>query len=155
MCLETKDFSYFYADKRNRSGIKERCKLCFIKETAQRQKENPERYNQYSYNWDKRNPEKRKEVSREANKKIRQNVNEMLRNFKLLNGCAHCGYKEHYAALEFDHIKPVKNDREFRRYPETYKSADELMKDSNVQVLCANCHGIKTHNNKEYIKKVS
>lgn len=33
----------------------------------------------------------------------------ILAAYKLAKGCADCGYKLHYSALQFDHIKGVKN----------------------------------------------
>ena len=31
----------------------------------------------------------------------------VLRRYKLLKGCAHCGYKKHFSALDFDHINKI------------------------------------------------
>ncbi len=67
-----------------------------------------------------------------------------LSDIKLRTGCADCGYKEHPAALDFDHL------------PEYTKSftigecisyrwsrlEDEIGK---CEVVCANCHRVRTY----------
>jgi hypothetical protein len=62
---------------------------------------------------------------------------------KLASGCVDCGYNEHVAALEFDHIMP--------RLRGTV--ASQMGKSLNVikqeiercEIVCANCHNIRTH----------
>ncbi len=66
-----------------------------------------------------------------------------LRKWKMLKGCAKCGYKEDYRALQIDHIVPI-NGKHKRRSLSHY-GVDTLRKKlSGCQVLCANCHLIKT-----------
>ena len=72
--------------------------------------------------------------------------------YKLMKGCVKCGYKEHHAALEFNHIKP-----ELKRYCLSSKYTDVYCKKNtktkkqykkelaNCEVLCANCHNIHTY----------
>ena len=68
-----------------------------------------------------------------------------LKRVKLKHGCQMCGYKEHSAALHFDHIEPSKK----------HKGLAELMGTSlrmikaemrKCRILCANCHAVHTSN---------
>jgi hypothetical protein len=69
---------------------------------------------------------------------------ELLDKIKMETGCIECGYKKHPVALDFDHIDPTK--KEFTigvsyasvSLKRLYKEIDKC------QVLCANCHRIKT-----------
>ena len=76
---------------------------------------------------------------------------EYMKRYKLLVGCAFCGYKQHYAALEFDHINP---SEKLGTISQAYKSwgmkkiKDEIRK---CQVLCANCHRVKTMEKKDHL----
>lgn len=62
--------------------------------------------------------------------------------FKLKAGCVDCGYKEHPAALDFDHVhgNKVCNISKLR----TLKKIKEEIK--KCVVRCANCHRIITLN---------
>lgn len=92
-----------------------------------------------------------KKVSSEANKRSVNKKLEYMKRYKLFVGCAFCGYKKHYAALEFDHIKP---DEKLGTISQAYKGwgmkklKDEIRK---CQVLCANCHRVKTMEEKDYL----
>jgi len=60
-------------------------------------------------------------------------------------GCAHCGYNANPAALEFDHIIPRRVTGEPpTRVMNSYIRLESALTDPNVQVLCANCHAIKS-----------
>lgn len=69
----------------------------------------------------------------------------LLDQIKLKTGCIECGYKEHSVALDFDHIDPA--TKEFTiGTAYTSVSLKRLYKEiDKCQVLCANCHRIKTH----------
>lgn len=76
----------------------------------------------------------------------RQRTTLMLRNIKLERGCKICGYKEHWAALDFHHIN---EETKFFNIAERKdlgqgKLLDEIKK---CDVLCANCHRSLTHGN--------
>ena len=89
------------------------------------------------------------ECSRKAidkcNKKLATERRVLLDEIKLKTGCIKCGYKEHAVALDFDHI-----DSETKEFTigtaYTSVSLKRLYKEiDKCQVLCANCHRIKTH----------
>jgi 5-methylcytosine-specific restriction endonuclease McrA len=60
-----------------------------------------------------------------------------------LGGCARCGYNENAVALEFDHIDPTTKVAAVSTLALRNKRtlAEEIQK---CQLLCANCHRIKT-----------
>ena len=80
----------------------------------------------------------------------RQRFNDFLNGYKLEKGCAHCGYDENVFALEFDHIKPREDTSKKWQTPKYGKAARDLVADPNIQVLCANCHKIKTRMNNDH-----
>ena len=103
--------------------------------------------------------EKRKEQwRREAADKRAYGI-KVLRRYKLMKGCAVCGYNDNWAALEFDHIDPSTkkfNVGYFKGYIKSkngtkskQKIKDELFK---CEILCCNCHAVKTHTQKEWFK---
>jgi 5-methylcytosine-specific restriction endonuclease McrA len=67
----------------------------------------------------------------------------VMDRFKVRKGCASCGYNSHPYALEFDHIDPAtKRMKISDMYCYSWKRVKvELAK---CQVLCGNCHNIKT-----------
>lgn len=73
--------------------------------------------------------------------------------YKLSVGCAYCGYAEHPSALEFDHIVPIPGLDRSNATKKTGPALKAYMEDPNIQVLCANCHRIKTYANGDYKKK--
>lgn len=94
---------------------------------------------------------------RRYNANYQRNLQAKIRNFlndyRISVGCVKCGYKEHHAALQFDHIIPEPMGfRKKRRtsLPQSMSDARKFVNDSNIQVLCANCHCIKTRENKDY-----
>lgn len=100
--------------------------------------------------WDK---EKKRLYNRQWSR-----INNRLKRIELLNilggKCKNCGFSN-YDALEIDHIEPVLR----RTTKDTSKAGVRLVQSlmngkydiSAVQVLCANCHSIKTKN-KDSIK---
>lgn len=66
-----------------------------------------------------------------------------LRLYKVQKGCFDCGYKNHHAALEFDHLPEFKKQRTISSM--CYSSLETIKKEiDKCQVVCANCHNIRT-----------
>lgn len=63
--------------------------------------------------------------------------------------CKKCGYKKNYAALQIDHIVPIRRTVLQRTKMNgsmlTRAVANGRIDPKTVQLLCANCHAIKTH----------
>lgn len=74
-----------------------------------------------------------------------------LTKLKLQHGCKDCGYRLHSAALDFDHVRGVKKFTLSRRLAATIPTlAAEVAK---CEVVCANCHRIRTVTRKRAIAK--
>lgn len=89
--------------------------------------------------------EKRSQSCKNAAKNTQQRNVQIIHEEKLRRGCECCGYKEHACALDFDHLDPSTKLRDISKMHTTSipKLKAEMAK---CQVLCANCHRIKTHN---------
>ena len=91
--------------------------------------------------------------------KTAQRKREYIREYKLSRGCAHCGFKEHFVALELDHLYPGTvsanltkrkgKNRDWDKLP--WVELEEELK--LCQVLCSNCHRIKTHLERDHLCK--
>jgi hypothetical protein len=75
---------------------------------------------------------------------------EFINGYKLDVGCQACGYNEHPVALEFDHIDP--STKKFSIGSQLMSMSWKAIHDeiAKCQVLCANCHQIRTHDNNHY-----
>lgn len=63
-------------------------------------------------------------------------------------GCADCGYNQSPYALQFDHIGNDKKESVSNLIRSDY-SWDTIMKEiDKCEVVCANCHAIRTQNRK-------
>ena len=67
-------------------------------------------------------------------------LKQWLRDYKVRVGCVDCGFNAHHAALDFDHVGPVKN-RPVSSCKSRQQAEDEI---ALCEVRCANCHRIKT-----------
>lgn len=67
-----------------------------------------------------------------------------VRDIKLARGCTDCGYRAHYAALQFDHLK----DKAFTISAKHLNRPWEVVLEeiAKCDVVCANCHSIRTFN---------
>ena len=87
-----------------------------------------------------------KECTSSSVKRSREVFRKKFYDYKVEKGCEMCGYNEHRAALQFDHIDPstkvdsVANLISQRTYEEVIWA--EIAK---CRVLCANCHAVHTH----------
>lgn len=68
---------------------------------------------------------------------------------KMGGQCAACGM-DYWEVLQFDHIAPIGNDRERDAYKTVLRMDDPH---EIFQLLCANCHVLKTRLNNEYRSK--
>jgi len=97
-----------------------------------------------SYEKRKHDPEfkaRRAEVVQRQALKFR----EWLNSFKLEKGCCDCGYKEHPAALDLDHLGAKSR---IVSHTGTITSAYAEIQDGRCVVRCRNCHQIKTWHEK-------
>ena len=85
-----------------------------------------------------------KEKVREKNNEYRNKIVQYVNNYKLLKGCAICGYNKCVSALEFHH----RENKEFHigQFHGNLKKLKTEM--GKCIVLCANCHR-ELHSEKE------
>ena len=74
-------------------------------------------------------------------------------NYKLDHGCADCGYAEHPSALDFDHRPGTEKVRDIKSGQHLGWEA-LLTEVAKCDVVCANCHRIRTFNRRRSLKKV-
>ena len=68
-----------------------------------------------------------------------------LSEYRLKQGCVDCGYRDHVAALDFDHNGAEKSFSIMR--DGVNRSWNNLMVEvEKCDVVCANCHRIRTYN---------
>lgn len=97
-----------------------------------------------------------KHTSYRTSLRKRRAIGTYLDGVRLARGCKKCGYADHHAGLHFDHIVPVRRKNgEKRSYfhdgVTTMTKAYEMANGPNIQILCCNCHSIKTWENKDYL----
>lgn len=68
----------------------------------------------------------------------------LLADVKLQSGCADCGYRGRSEALDFDHVRGIKKFNISQRLQ--YKPERLLAEIAKCDVVCANCHRIRTYN---------
>lgn len=67
-----------------------------------------------------------------------------VQRIKLQRGCADCGYNKHPAALEFDHRPGEVKSFNIGEKVGTYSMARIMEEIAKCDVVCANCHAIRT-----------
>lgn len=68
----------------------------------------------------------------------------LLDQIKMTSGCMSCGYNQHPAALDFDHIEPSSKLFTIGTAYGTCSIKRLYEEVAKCRVLCANCHRIKT-----------
>jgi hypothetical protein len=115
-CAQTKSVSEFYKNKNTSDGYLNWCKPCTIA-----------RY--------------KTGVTERRNKLLAY-----IQAIKLERGCTDCGYNDHPSALEFDHLPGFVKEHRIATMsggPTKAKIDAEIAK---CEVVCANCHRIRTAN---------
>ncbi|WP_461522036.1 HNH endonuclease family protein [Porticoccus sp.] len=68
--------------------------------------------------------------------------------YKEIMGCDECGkYTDDGRAFEFDHIEPRNGNKPYKPRPKG-KAFFKWVKDPNIQVLCGDCHNVKSNKEK-------
>ena len=67
-------------------------------------------------------------------------------DYKVEKGCESCGYNEHSAALQFDHIDPSQKHEAVATMMSKRRPAELVWEEiKKCRVLCANCHMVRTY----------
>jgi hypothetical protein len=124
-CEHTKSKSEFSARSKSRSKLQSWCKSCLSK-----------------HNRDKYKNGIRREQVKANSARYRKQIEKFLVDFLRNNPCVNCG-ETNILTLQFDHI----TDKRYNVSCLIRHSSLQLIKNeiSKCQVLCANCHSIKTH----------
>jgi hypothetical protein len=96
-------------------------------------------------------PQHRQHSCKECvNKVIRahkRKISSLVKRWKMFKGCQMCGFKaKHSCQLDLDHIVPKGSKSKDRQAINTSWSKPRLKVElSKCQVLCSNCHRLKTY----------
>ena len=133
-CHAEKELTEFYSGWTNTR----RCKKCWSEDARMRRAKNPEKYRNAVREWNERNPEKRKQVTADQNRKRRQKFLDMY-----WRECKCCWEKiEQFLTLE--HI--LRDWHEERKKYWTgymYQIAIKEYRPDRYEVLCYNCNNAK------------
>lgn len=78
---------------------------------------------------------------KEWQKKRREKFRKRLQRIKIERGCVRCGFKSHYAALQFHHRNPTEKKFDLSKGENySWKMCEAELK--KCDVVCANCHAI-------------
>jgi hypothetical protein len=66
---------------------------------------------------------------------------EFVQEYKINKGCTDCGYNEHHAGLEFDHVKPRLRGTVGDQMGKSLKVILEEIE--RCEVVCGTCHRIR------------
>jgi hypothetical protein len=80
--------------------------------------------------------------ARRGQERTRENV-QYVTELKMKFGCVDCGYKGHPAALDFDHLPGHTKRRGISRMVQAHRNT-LLAEIAKCEVVCANCHRIRT-----------
>ena len=87
---------------------------------------------------------RQREYRRAHKRRLKAKINAI----KLELGCEICGYNEHVAALDFDHLDPSKKEFNIGVAAQESKGWGRIQAEiEKCRVLCANCHRIHTYEN--------
>jgi hypothetical protein len=68
-------------------------------------------------------------------------ISELIKNHKINAGCADCGYNKHPHALDFDHL----DNKKFSIATSLSRKVETILEEiEKCEVVCANCHRIRT-----------
>jgi hypothetical protein len=85
----------------------------------------------------------------------RVKLREFLDQTKLKSGCVVCGFNDHPAALDFDHLPGTNKIATIAKLFSGLKEKLLLEEIKKCEVFCANCHRIRTATRQQYTGKPS
>lgn len=126
-CKETKPFSGFIKKSRNKDGRASACKVCTRKGVRDHYKRNRQKY-----------------IDKAARHVKR--MREMVQAIKEESGCIDCDTDYPYFVLEFDHREPTKKVNCVATLVSNGYSEKAILNEiKKCDVVCSNCHRIRTH----------
>lgn len=87
------------------------------------------------------------EIARSRRRAVERRVRnrDLAAAIKLERGCADCGFRDHPAALEFDHLPGYPKVASVALLCTRADSTTILAEIAKCEVVCANCHRVRTH----------
>ena len=141
-CLIAKETSDFFYRNKNTNKLHAQCKTCY---TTKRRETWRDHYHKYGSSYRKRAVERTKGIRND----LRQRMLEYLQD----KTCVVCGIND-VRVLEFDHVnRATKSFSIARALTNTFSWSRILEEIAKCQILCANCHKIKTANESNWYKK--
>ena len=139
-CKILKDYSYFCSDKRALDGKNSACKSC-EKKRAQDYLSNPDNLKKRNASckiWAKNNKSKIDNIQ----KNFRIKRRDILWDLKKKSPCTDCGYYYHPVVMDYDHVSDDKSYEVGKM--KTHKQKTMLEEISKCELVCSNCHRIRT-----------
>ena len=83
-------------------------------------------------------------------RKNRAERRDWINRYKTSSGCVDCGYRDHPAALEFDHLPGFHKAFSISEANNLNVSQERLLAEiAKCEVVCANCHAVRTATRRE------
>lgn len=94
-----------------------------------------------------------KPCSRQRLKNYRSKIRKIVNRWKEIKGCSWCGFKGKHFQLDLDHIdKTTKaNKGNSRAFEPSWSKVRVKVELAKCQVLCKNCHALKTFSNEDHL----
>ena len=83
----------------------------------------------------------------EAERKVKE-----VHEYQMEKGCVNCGYKEHPSALEFDHLPGTEKLFNIGEKMGSYSRTILWEEIAKCDVVCANCHAVRTFNRRKKVE---
>lgn len=132
-CQTEKDISEFRPNKTKKDGYQHYCGECD---------------RNFQQQWYRKNKERLVNKAKISNKRNNANMHIFMLDFLQGKSCLRCG-EDNILVLEFDHLK----DKKFQLSSMANRSKNQVIEEiSKCQILCANCHKIKTHEQRNTYK---
>lgn len=125
MCRKRKDVKFFYVKNRERKTYTSYCRPCWSKRHRKYYRSNHKYF-------------------MEKNKRQKERLRAVLRKLKD-RPCADCGGRFPYCAMDFDHRERTKKLGVIAQMAWTGQMAKVIRETEKCDVVCANCHRIRTH----------
>jgi hypothetical protein len=83
----------------------------------------------------------------------RQKIRKIVNRWKEIKGCSWCGFKGKHFQLDLDHIDKTSkaNKGNSRAFEPSWSKVRVKVELAKCQVLCKNCHSLKTFSNEDHL----
>lgn len=135
------------------------CSLCSLKLPFSSFNKRPNRPGQYqsvcrdcNKEYQRNHYRKNKKTYKERAKLHKQSMRNQVQEIKGSNPCVDCGGMFHFSQMDFDHLEN-KSFEISRMYTYSWQSIQAEL--SKCDLVCSNCHRLRTYHRKEDLLKLS